>query len=481
MTVITIGGVVCAALLAVLASYAHQRISLLSDIVAERDQTISALQLELLDVRAAAASTAGDGSRFSLDDIENAGQLFFARKVSEILMPEEVQNMLQFDNATWGKEQYMTGLGLTLITEPKPNVDDGNAAVEYFNSRLVARMDRYGAVVVNSVVDRAACKLLAQNVYAELWEPQYDFGRIQEPEYRKDYPLRLNARTLPVFKSVLSMLYPALRTLLGGDATLVEFSSITSFAGSGKQQRHPDSNMQEPEDIAQLQRIFSIFVYLDDIEEDMAALDVWPGTHTHFHFLDPGEMEMLQSAPSVRLAVPAGTIVMYDSRLLHRGSANTNTRNRVRPAMMFSFASASGKIPVGPTYSIRGEYAKANLTLDELYYETRELPGVPPSSPSHEKCMKWADANCGANWRTDIDVGNECHDRVSGFIMLRQLSPEAWLERMKVEAIADGSEDAINACYNSHIQKEFGWGLFGRSDLYMSARASWGGILDDYE
>ena len=36
-------------------------------------------------------------------------------------------------------------------------------------------------------------------------------------------------------------------------------------------------------------QVLSIFVYLTDVEEDMAALDVWPKTHTHFHFLDGAE------------------------------------------------------------------------------------------------------------------------------------------------------------------------------------------------
>ena len=61
--------------------------------------------------------------------------------------------------------------------------------------------------------------------------------------------------------------------------------------------------MDHVDDIYTKNRVVTVFVYLDDIARDMAALDVWPGTHTHFHFLDSSERAMMRSAPAVRLSL----------------------------------------------------------------------------------------------------------------------------------------------------------------------------------
>jgi hypothetical protein len=65
----------------------------------------------------------------------------------------------------------------------------------------------------------------------------------------------------------------------------------------------------------------------------------------------------------VRLAVPAGTIVLYDSRLEHRGTANASPR--ARPTMYFSFQQQRGTVPDGPTFTLRDEYTGA-LTLFDV-------------------------------------------------------------------------------------------------------------------
>ena len=69
---------------------------------------------------------------------------------------------------------------------------------------------------------------------------------------------------------------------------------------------HPDAGMDDLKDLNEWAKVYSVFVYLADVERDMAALDVRPGTHTHFHFLIPEEASMLGSVPTVRMTVPSG-------------------------------------------------------------------------------------------------------------------------------------------------------------------------------
>jgi hypothetical protein len=47
--------------------------------------------------------------------------------------------------------------------------------------------------------------------------------------------------------------------------------------------------------MAKWAKVYSVFVYLEDVAEDNAPLDVKPGTHTFYHFLDNEEEAMLSS------------------------------------------------------------------------------------------------------------------------------------------------------------------------------------------
>lgn len=109
-----------------------------------------------------------------------------------------------------------------------------------------------------------------------------------------------------------------------------------AYPGAGSQFRHSDAGMHDPDEIHNWGRVLTIFVYLDDVGEDNGSLDVWPGTqftrtfhpyvllrvlnlkiallgtHTHYHFLDDAEKEMMISVPSVRAAVPQARNVLQN-------------------------------------------------------------------------------------------------------------------------------------------------------------------------
>ena len=91
----------------------------------------------------------------------------------------------------------------------------------------------------------------------------------------------------------------ALEEMLGANATLEELSTITSVPGATQQGKHPDLGMEGPGEINGVQLLVTSFVALDDVATDQAALDLWPATHTHCHFLYNAEKEMLVSAPAL--------------------------------------------------------------------------------------------------------------------------------------------------------------------------------------
>ena len=82
--------------------------------------------------------------------------------------------------------------------------------------------------------------------------------------------------------------------------------------------------------IHQLQagRMYSVFTHFADVSEDQGALDAWPGTHTHVQFFETFYLNKLPRGPAMRMALPQGSMIIYDTRLVHRGSANSSPRPR---------------------------------------------------------------------------------------------------------------------------------------------------------
>ena len=241
-------------------------------------------------------------------DLMKVGQMFFMHKVSEILMPPEVHEDLGFDPREWEREQFTSHpLALAMLST---SAADGDS--EEFTRVFQSRLLEFGAVVVPSVIPRELCKKLDLAIHAELREyPTYSLGNIMEREFRLDYPLPLTKVYADALVEAVRVLYTGLAPILGDDAVLVEFSALNSYPRTKRQNRHPDLGMSSPNDLRTKNRVVSVFVYLDDVTPDMAALDVWPGTHSHFHFLASDERSMMVSVPAVRMAVPAGTMVAY--------------------------------------------------------------------------------------------------------------------------------------------------------------------------
>ena len=96
----------------------------------------------------------------------------------------------------------------------------------------------------------------------------------------------------------------------------------------------------------------------------MAPLEAWLGTHK-FHQFKHGDI-MHHRTPPVRLAVGVGSIAIMDSRTLHRGTANSDTKPRL--ALYFSYmgSAAMGPEPLGSTFTIRSEYEEPALTLQAV-------------------------------------------------------------------------------------------------------------------
>lgn len=175
-----------------------------------------------------------------------------------------------------------------------------------------------------------------------------------------------------------------LELMVGSDATIFELAALISDPGSDRQNVHPDhacvaidtqhtSKQQEPP------LVITCFVALQDIEPEMGPTIWLPGTHTpeiHAQFqrrrvedvfaAESPKDTLLRSSPVVAGApMPAGACALFDSRVLHAGTANTSSKQSTRVVFYFSFKRKNADVGVEKG-SLGYGLDEASLTVSDL-------------------------------------------------------------------------------------------------------------------
>jgi ectoine hydroxylase-related dioxygenase (phytanoyl-CoA dioxygenase family) len=126
-----------------------------------------------------------------------------------------------------------------------------------------------------------------------------------------------------------------MEAVMGPDLALVYFASDTPLPGSDYQRVHADTRLLFPETTLSLPCYGMVLnVPLVDCTEENGSLEFWPGG-TH---LMPGKLHVERLAPhmqSRRANLKAGSVLLRDLRMWHRGTPNRSDRPRPHLALVY--------------------------------------------------------------------------------------------------------------------------------------------------
>lgn len=114
------------------------------------------------------------------------------------------------------------------------------------------------------------------------------------------------------------------------DFVLDSFGIVLSLPGSETQHRHRDGMYLFNEGVSSIlpAHAVTVGIPLVDMNAIQGTTEIFPGSHRIVHWKE--------GSPSVVPAVPAGSCVMWDFRLAHRGTENRSTQCRPLLYMTYS-------------------------------------------------------------------------------------------------------------------------------------------------
>ena len=315
-----------------------------------------------------------------------AGRMLMLHALSEAAALGVDELADAFSLKTRKRIHFVSGFALDMLRvpyEPKiiqPLHDGRTNTLSYYAKKLAAlKLETMGAFFVKDVLEKKQSEMLHGYVLEQLQnadDSRY-FGTVAKRKHRYDYALNVEDPVLAdVLADITGMLGPTLEMYLGPNPELVEYSALVPFHGAEDQAPHRDTAKDIPQDEKQRSKIVSCFVYFSDVSKTAGALDIWPGTQSHLKFTKDRIFPLLQelgmydgdtfrasdAEPSVRVTASAGSVVCYDSSLMHRGSANREKNPRI--AVQFSYMQRSGIPPIGSTFSLRKKFLKKYSILN---------------------------------------------------------------------------------------------------------------------
>lgn len=188
--------------------------------------------------------------------------------------------------------------------------------------------------------------------YWKAWEQEVENnpGKVEGKGFQ-GIPGEFGAQGMPLrepFMDELAIANPwamqILHTVMSEDIFLrLPYGSNTAApnADAGPQHVHRDTGAQLLPDlpIATTTHNAVVNIALTDFTPENGSTEIWPGTHRlpDHDASDGGDLEArAETMPSVRANMPAGSVVVRDMRMWHRGMPNTTDELRIMLAPVYT-------------------------------------------------------------------------------------------------------------------------------------------------
>lgn len=199
----------------------------------------------------------------------------------------------------------------------------------------VQQVKANGYILFESVIEPGFLDEL-RDAYMALFD-RYMLNPAPRPTYnhhRLDLPFRHPFSDERVVSHPLAM--PVVDALLGADCICPYFASNTCLPGSHYQPVHSDVATLFPEaGLAPPAYHVVVNIALMDTTEENGPMEMWPGG-TQYSTLPPEEIEQASAAMHSEHAVmPAGSLLIRDGRMWHRGTINHSNGARANIALVY--------------------------------------------------------------------------------------------------------------------------------------------------
>jgi hypothetical protein len=192
-----------------------------------------------------------------------------------------------------------------------------------------------GFVIFDSVLDESLVERLRKALLERIDE--YVVTVAGQRQTRYHLPLRLAEPFIDDTVITNRLVMPTLVETLGDDLAISYFGSDTAAPGSTYQDAHADGRPLFPELPVNLATYGVVVNFpLVDFHEDNGPLEIWPNASHQLAGIDAQVGSAMAAATPV--VAPAGSLIMRDLRLWHRGTPNRTTE--VRPMIAVVYARA---------------------------------------------------------------------------------------------------------------------------------------------
>ena len=263
----------------------------------------------------------------------------------------------------------------TRLRGPQRRLRSRAPVYERFSNQdqLIQTFNDNGSIIVPNVLDNNDCNSILDIMKEEEQSENVSYGNINSKYKRKDLMLPLE-KMKPFIKKIQDKIDPFCDIIIP-DGEIVECSSIISYPGCYPQIWHSDTQYESDNDGT----LVTFGIVLDDITHDMGPLEVYLKSNKFYKndtdLYIPDSYEFKPPEPGVPLGADEGlkkqnreeyckklnlqkvscnckkgSLVVWSSTVIHRGSGNTS--NKERPVFYFSLL-GKGDRPEGTTYSIK--------------------------------------------------------------------------------------------------------------------------------